>query len=249
MRLAIVGRGRMGAAIRSVARELGHDVVLEIDTKSPLVGGPTSSALGDVEVALDFTTPHAVVDNLRVLAEAQVSVVVGTTGWHQELDVVRELAGTHGIGVVYAANFSIGANVLLQAVRRAAALLSEMPEFDAYVLEHHHRNKVDAPSGTALSLASAIVDESETKDRIVAGTPEGRLDASALHVASVRAGYVFGRHVVGFDGPSDLVELTHLAKGREGFARGALKAAEWVRGRRGVFEFQSVLEREGKEGT
>ncbi|MGH9388748.1 MAG: 4-hydroxy-tetrahydrodipicolinate reductase, partial [Vicinamibacteria bacterium] len=176
------------------------------------------------------------------LAEAGLSIVVGTTGWYEHLDEVRSWVRAKNVGLVYGSNFSIGANIVLRLVAETARLLKDFPEYDAYVLEHHHRGKTDTPSGTALSLASAILESGKRKERIEAGRLEAAIEPSALHVVGIRAGSAFGRHVVGFDGPADAIEISHTAKSREGFARGALFAAEWIRGKKGTFEFQELFE-------
>lgn len=243
MKLALLGRGRMGGEVSRLARESGHEIVVELDSASSLTCGRLPSGLEAAEVAIDFTRPQAVLGSVECLAAVGISVVVGTTGWYNRLDDVREVVDSHGIGLVYGANFSIGANVLLRLVEQASHFLDRFPEYDAYVFEHHHRHKADTPSGTALRLASTILKATERKSHLETSRPGETIEPSALHVVGLRAGSAFGRHLVGFDGPADSIEITHLAKSREGFARGALFAAEWVRGKKGLFEFPELFER------
>jgi 4-hydroxy-tetrahydrodipicolinate reductase len=179
--------------------------------------------------------------NIRRVAKAKVPMVVGTTGWYDGLEEARQLIEKHESVLVFGANFSIGANLFLKMAEYAARLFNAFPEYDPYVVEHHHRDKVDAPSGTALRLAEQLLAHTERKTRIQAGNPTGKIASDALHVVSLRAGAAFGRHDLCFDSPTDTVELVHTARNREGFAQGALYAAEWIRGKKGVFEFADLL--------
>ncbi len=245
----------MGREVLRLAREAGHEIVVEIDSASALGAGPLPAGLESADVAIDFTRADAVPRSVPRLAEAGVSMVVGTTGWYERLDEVLTAVRSRNGSLVYGANFSIGAQVVLRLVAEAASRLKDFPEYDPYVLEHHHRGKADTPSGTALRLASAILEAGGRpggpgrpgrpgrKERLECGKLEKAIEPSALHVVGIRAGSAFGRHVVGFDGPADSIEISHAAKSREGFARGALFAAEWIRGRSGTFEFQELFER------
>ena len=243
MKLALLGLGRMGRAVQALAVSRGHEVVLALDSKANESGKAlTPEALSDVDVAIDFTTPAAVVDNLARCAAAGVPCAVGTTGWYEQLEQVRRSVDDHGTGVVYGANFSIGANLFMSISSYAAKLFSRFDEYDPYVSEHHHVAKRDAPSGTGLRLAEAVVAANPRKTRLQTGAPAGAIAPEALHVVSLRAGAAFGRHEVGFDSPVDTVTLSHAAHGRDGFASGALHAAEWIRDKKGLFEFSSILE-------
>ena len=239
MKLALLGLGRMGRAVQALAVLRGHEVVLALDSTANESGKAlTPEALSGVDVAIDFTTPGAVVDNLARCAAAGVPCAVGTTGWYEQ---VRRSVDEHGTGVVYGANFPIGANLFMSISAYAAKLFSRFDEYDPYVSEHHHVAKRDAPSGTGLRLAEAIVAASPRKTRIQTEPLEGAISPEALHVVSLRAGAAFGRHEVGFDSLVDTVTLCHAAHGLDGFAGGALYAAEWIRGRKGLFEFSGIL--------
>lgn len=242
MKLALVGMGRMGREVDRVAAATGHDVVLRLDLEDNRGGvGLTADALAGVDAVVEFSVADAVLPNVRRVAAAGVPMVVGTTGWDDDLDEVVRVVEEHDGALVHAPNFSLGANLFAALVRRAAELFEPYEEYDPYVVEHHHRGKADAPSGTALRLAEVILAATGHKTRVQAGNPEGPIAAGALHVSSVRAGAAFGRHTVGLDSPADSIELTHDARGREGFARGALLAAEKIRGRRGVYGFAELL--------
>ncbi len=242
MNLALVGRGRMGSEVERLARADGHKIQFTIDLPENADGaGLTPEALAGVEAVIDFSQPEAVLPNIRRVAKAKVPMVVGTTGWYDGLEEVRQLIEKHESALVFGANFSIGANLFLKMAEYAARLFNAFPEYDPYVVEHHHRDKVDTPSGTALRLAEQLLAHTERKTRIQAGNPTGKIAPDALHVVSLRAGAAFGRHDLCFDSPTDTVELVHTARNREGFAQGALYAAEWIRGKKGVFEFADLL--------
>jgi 4-hydroxy-tetrahydrodipicolinate reductase len=218
MRIAIVGYGKMGRLIEELAPSSGVEIAERFDIGQPLTPG-------DFRVAVDFTTPDAVVDNVRRAAELGVNLVIGTTGWYERLPAVREIVESRGIGAVYGANFSIGVNLFFRLVRQAAELIAAHPEYDPYLLEMHHRHKKDAPSGTAFHMQGLL--------RAAYGRP--------VAASSVRAGEIPGTHEVGFDSEADTITLTHTARGRKGFALGALLAAKWIEGRKGLHEFQEVL--------
>ena len=226
-RILIVGYGRMGRLVERLAPEHDCEVAGVLDVDLNASGeGLQDGAWGDVDVAIDFTTPHAVVANLARYAALKLNVVVGTSGWNAERDAARARCEQAGIGVVAAPNFSIGA-VLFEAVAaRAAGLLRAQREFGAWLHEVHHDRKLDAPSGTALGLKAAM--EQAGYDR-------------KIDVSSSRAGHVPGIHEIGFDGPSETITLTHSVRDRGTFARGALTAANWVKGRRGWFTMRDVL--------
>jgi 4-hydroxy-tetrahydrodipicolinate reductase len=224
-RILLVGYGRMGKLVESLASEYGCAIAGIVD---PLVGPDTagSDRWSGVDVAIDFSSPQAVLTNVPALARRRVNVVVGTTGWAAHEAELRKIAADAGIGVVAAPNFSTGVVVFEAIVAHAARLLAPQTEFAAFLHEAHHGAKKDAPSGTALLLKDAA-----------ASAGFGR----PIDVSSTRAGYIPGTHTFGFDGPAETITLTHTARDRTAFARGALAAAQWVRGRQGWFTMHDVL--------
>ena len=245
MRLALLGHGRMGHAVEAVAREAGHEVVAIFDGP----GEPTAGALRDAEVAIDFTTPDAAPANIRAAASLGVDMVVGTTGWYDRMAEARRAVEDAGTGLVWAPNFSLGVHLFFRIARAAARLADTLDGYDVYVHEVHHRHKVDHPSGTARRLAEILVAELSGKDRWAEAPPEGAPDPTTLWVGSSRTGEVPGTHWVGIEGPDDALELRHTARGRAGFARGALTAAAWIRGRPGFHDIDDMLaERFGGTG-
>jgi len=219
-KLAIVGYGKMGRLIEQLAPEYGFTVHCCVD-----VNDDFRQAAG-ADVAIEFTHPAAVVGNVETLSAMNVPVVTGTTGWLDEMDRVRAAVERHGMGLVWSPNFSIGVNVFFRVVREAARLLESEPQYGAWAWEIHHHTKKDAPSGTLLKLV----------EEMKAAGYSHHIDTSAN-----RAGAHPGTHEIGFDSVADTITLRHAARSREGFARGALKAAQWLPGKRGVFKFEDVL--------
>jgi 4-hydroxy-tetrahydrodipicolinate reductase len=226
MRLAIIGNGKMGRSIASLATERGHEVVTVIDLEANRDGGGiTREALGNADVALEFTQPDAAVANILACARAATPVVVGTTGWYASLPVAIAEVEARGSALLWAPNFSIGVAVLTAAAELAARALRDVPGFDAHVIESHHAAKKDRPSGTAAALVESVA----------------RVSGTTIPITSVRVGHVPGTHELVFDGPFEQLRLTHEARDRRVFADGALRAAEWLRGRTGVFTMRDVL--------
>lgn len=220
MKLLLVGYGRMGRLVEELAVGDGFEIAGRIDIDTPRGDWPAA------DVAIDFSTAEAVAANLPQLAERGIDVVIGTTGWSSREAEMKAVAERAGIGVVASANFSIGVNIFQMLAAEAARLMQPQPDYGAWIHELHHAAKRDAPSGTALLLRDAMTR---------AGF--GR----SIDISSTRAGSIPGTHVVGFDGPSDTIELTHAARDRRGFARGALLAAKWIKGRRGWYSMTDVL--------
>ena len=225
--LAIVGYGRMGMLIEHLAPEFGFQVTLKLDEfNNADFEGLTAENFHGVDVAVDFSIPSAVRRNAEGIAALGVNLVIGTTGWLDELDAVRQAVQKHATGAVWSPNFSIGVNAFFRLAAEAARLLAGQPEYGAWAWEIHHSTKKDAPSGTLLKL----VDEMKK-----AGY--GR----AIDAASSRAGAHPGTHEIGFDSAADTITLRHTARSREGFARGALKAAQWISDKQGFYEFSEVV--------
>lgn len=225
--LAIVGYGKMGRLIEQLAPEYGFEVRAKFDSRNNGRGyGLTPEALRGVDVAVEFSTPQTAVQNIERLAAAGVNAAVGTTGWFDGLPAAREAVQKNGTGLVWAPNFSVGVTLFMQAVAAAAALFAGHPEYQAWGWEIHHAAKKDAPSGTLRKLAEEMRTSGYSRN---------------IDLSSNRAGAHPGTHEIGFDSTADTITLRHTARGREGFARGALQAVRWVSGKKGVFEFREVL--------
>jgi 4-hydroxy-tetrahydrodipicolinate reductase len=217
----------MGHMIEALAPQHGFEVRVRLDVHDNAGGaGLTAENLRGVDVAIEFSSPATAAENVRRLAALNVNTVVGATGWYDELPSVRAAVERSGVGVVYGPNFSVGVNLFVQVVAEAAKRFAVHAEYEAWGWEMHHSQKKDAPSGTLLKLA-------ETMRRAGYDRP---IDLSAS-----RAGSVPGTHEIGFDSVVDTITLRHTARSREGFAQGALRAARWVIGKKGLFEFQEIL--------
>jgi 4-hydroxy-tetrahydrodipicolinate reductase len=224
--LAIVGYGKMGKLVERLAPEYGFAVTLKLDEfNNSAFEGLTLENFRGIDVALDFSIPSAVFRNIEGIAALGVNMVIGTTGWLEHLEAVKACVARHGIGLVWSPNYSVGVNAFFQLVSEAARLLATQPEYGAWAWEIHHSTKKDAPSGTLLKL----VEEMRR-----AGY------ARQIDVGSNRAGAHPGTHEIGFDSSADTITLRHTARSREGLARGALKAARWLVGKKGFHEFSEI---------
>ncbi len=224
MKLAQVGTGRMGQAVEALAADRGHTITARFNAEWPLVAAEAKPA---ADVAIDFSLPDVALDHIEQYCRWQQPAVIGTTGWYDALDRVRGWVDQHEASLLYAPNFSVGVALLRRALEALTPLLDRLPDYDAFIHEIHHTGKIDSASGTAGMLGQVLVDGLARKARLEPETQHGAIDAGALHVTSTRAGAAFGEHTVGFDSPFDELRFTHRARGREGFAYGALRAAEW----------------------
>ncbi|HEU0139082.1 MAG TPA: dihydrodipicolinate reductase C-terminal domain-containing protein [Bryobacteraceae bacterium] len=227
MNLAIVGYGKMGRLIEQLAPEYGCQALVKLDEfNNADYAGLTPENFKGVDVAVEFSTPATVVENIERLSALGVNLVVGTTGWTEHLDRVKDAVARNGTGLVWSPNFSIGVNVFFRLAAEAARLLAPHEQYGAWAWEIHHHTKKDAPSGTLLKLVDGMK---------AAGY------ARAVDTASNRAGAHPGTHEIGFDSSADTITLRHTARSREGFARGALTAAQWIAGKKGMYEFSEIL--------
>ena len=226
-RLAIIGYGKMGRLVEQLAPAYGFTVDLKLDEfNNTHYEGVTAENFRGIDVAVDFSIPAAVVENVERISALGVSIVVGTTGWTEHLARVKSAVENRGIGLVWSPNYSIGVNVFTRLVAEAARLLEAQPEYGAWAWEVHHSTKKDAPSGTLLQLVQEMKAAGYTR---------------TIDAGSNRAGTHPGTHEIGFDSAADTITLRHTARNREGFARGALKAAQWVVGKKGFHEFREIL--------
>jgi 4-hydroxy-tetrahydrodipicolinate reductase len=222
MNILILGRGKTGSLVAEVARERKHRVHSFDINDNPHASALTPATLKAFEVAIDFTTPEAALENIAACARAGKNIVVGSTGWYGELPSVKRLVKESGIGFLYAGNFSVGVNLFYEVARTAAAALEH--SYSGQIFERHHVHKLDAPSGTAAVLKTIVKDAS----------------GHELEITSFREGEVVGMHEIVFDSPNDTIYVCHDAKSRRGFAEGAVRAAEWLVGKKGFFDFKEV---------
>jgi 4-hydroxy-tetrahydrodipicolinate reductase len=227
MNLAIVGYGKMGRLIEQLAPEYGCEVKLRLDVdNNAKFEGLTKENFRGIDAAMEFSTPATATENIERLARLGVNAVIGTTGWFGEMERARAAVERGGTGLVWSSNFSVGANLFSQIVAEAARLFAREPEYGAWAWEIHHATKKDAFSGTLLGLVEKMKESGYEK----------RIDTS-----SSRAGAHPGTHEIGFDSAADTITIRHTARSREGFARGALRAARWIVGKKGFFDFREIV--------
>ncbi|MCD9186893.1 MAG: hypothetical protein LUM44_10700 [Pyrinomonadaceae bacterium] len=227
MKIALIGFGAMGKLIKTLAENKNHEIAVVIDeADASLSAEVLAEKLKGIDAAIDFSVAEAVERNVRACLLAQVPLVQGTTGWNEQKDAVKKLVEEANGAFVFGANFSVGVNLFYRITDFASELFAKFADYETFIEERHHSRKKDAPSGTALKLKD-IVARHITKD---------------FSVLATRAGNIPGTHIVGFDGNADTVELTHTARSREGFASGAILAAEWIAGKKGFYEFTEVMD-------
>ena len=224
MKVLVLGRGKTGSLVTEVAAARGHEVRSMTGIENQSGRGLTLDVLRQTDVAIDFTTPQAAIPNIIRCAEARVPVVIGTTGWYQHLPGIRDLIGEREAALVYGSNFSVGMNFFFKAVQAIAPILRN--QYSGNILERHHVHKKDKPSGTAVTLQKILEEGSGVK----------------LEINSVREGETVGMHLVMLDSANDTILLTHDAKSRLGFAEGAVRAAEWIKGKTGFYEFPEIVD-------
>lgn len=240
MKIALIGYGKMGRVVEEVAQARGHTIVAKIDPNGPHKT-PTAEALHDAHVCIDFSHPSCAVNNIKQLVALGKDIVMGTTGWYSHLEEITGLIHQNPVGLIYSPNFSIGVNLFLQIVSEAASLINAFESYDVGVFEAHHNKKADSPSGTAKAIAKTVLNRMSRKRVLVEGQVEGQIAKDALQISSLRCGSIPGTHSVIFDSPADTITLTHEARSREGFAIGAVAAAEWVHGRKGLYTIEDMF--------
>lgn len=237
MNIAIIGYGKMGKEIEKVAREKGHQIPLIIDIHNQ--EDLNKKNLEKVDVAIEFTTPQSVIQNLYQCFEADVPVVTGSTGWNDKKEEVENHCRTNGKTLFHASNFSIGVNVLFKLNEYLAKLMNNLEQYNVEIEETHHTQKLDSPSGTAITLATSLISNIERKKDWEENTKN---QADMLNIIAKRIENVFGIHTIRYESDVDTIELTHSAKSRKGFASGAVIAAEFIQGKTGVFNMNDVLQ-------
>ncbi len=226
MKIALIGYGKMGQLIAQLAPHRGHEIVAAISPSSKNINEQLSQ-LQEADIWIDFSHPDAVLDHLRKSIALKKPLVIGTTGWDDQLQLAKELVASSSIACLYAPNFSIGVHLFKKIVSYAAQLIAPFTEYDLSGIEYHHKHKLDAPSGTAKALTSSIMQH----------LPH----LADFQFSSVRCGYIPGTHTLCLDSPVDTITLTHQARSREGFAYGALTAAEWLKNRKGFFTLDDLI--------
>ena len=237
MKIALIGYGKMGRAIEQIALQRGHIIVLKIDHNN--VHEMTAKALQQADVAIEFTNPEAAPGNVSAALKAGVSVVCGTTGWNDHLPEAQQLCRDTDTAFLQASNFSVGVNIFFEVNKALAAWMNAQPDYDVTIEEVHHTQKKDAPSGTAITLAEQILLHVDRKTSWALRTNDA--NAETLAITALREEGVPGTHRVSYTSPIDTIDIIHTAHSREGFARGAVLAAEFIAGKKGIYTMQDVL--------
>jgi len=224
MNLLLLGRGKTGSLVADVAAERKHHIRIAGAKENAACAALTPENLRDIDAVIDFTTPHCVLGNIEACVKAGKNMIVGTTGWYKDVDRVRALVEQHNTGFIYAANFSVGVNLFFDVARAAAVALRH--DYSGQIFERHHVHKKDAPSGTAIAIQQVIRESSDQKED--------------LEITSFREGDVVGLHEVVLESSADRIYLCHDAKSRRGFAEGAVRAVEWLAGKKGFYDFKDV---------
>lgn len=242
MKVAIVGYGRMGKQIEKILHERNIEVCSIIDkyAKEAQYKDINSKSLSNADVVIDFTIPDEVLKNINLYIENNVSVVMGTTGWYKEIQTVKNLVGNK-IGFIWSGNFSIGVNIFFRIIRESAKIFNNFKEYDPMGLEIHHNQKKDSPSGTAQMIGKILIEELSHKNIIVEEKLDRKISKNEIQFASLRGGNIPGIHTVLFDSDVDTIELKHTARNREGFAKGAVFAAEWIKDKKGFFSIDDLI--------
>ncbi|MBR9699087.1 4-hydroxy-tetrahydrodipicolinate reductase [Candidatus Woesearchaeota archaeon] len=250
MNIAIVGYGGMGKIIAQEARKKGMIIVSIID---PKVEGAThkivsSESLKGVDVAIDFTSPGVALENIKKYVAYKTDVVMGTTGWYDHMDEVKEMVKDSGIKFLWASNFSIGVNLYFKIIDFASKLMDSAEEYDIWGNEVHHKNKKDSPSGTAKSISKIILKNIERKNKVAYEMLNRKIDPDEFHFSSTRGGEVNFEHTIGFDSPADTITIRHNARNRNGYASGSIHAAEWLNKKEpGYYELDDFMKELGEK--
>ena len=238
MNIALIGYGKMGKIIEKIALSRGHEIVARIDVDN--MEDIHSDAFRSADAAIEFTMPKVAEENCRKALEEGVPVVCGTTGWADKMDGIKKLAEEKGKAFFWTSNFSVGVNVFFAVNKYLAKIMNGFDQYDVSMTETHHIHKLDAPSGTAVTLAEGILENLERKKSwtLVGAAP---VEADSIGIEAIREGEVPGIHTIVYDSPVDSITITHSAKSREGFALGAVMAAEFIQGKKGFLSMQDML--------
>ena len=244
MKIAIVGYGQMGKMMEAAAKERGVEVISTIDPKNEeaMYRELNAASVKGADVCIDFTHPAVIMENIKKYCELKKNAVIGTTGWYENMDEVEKMVKKAKIGCIWSANFSIGVNMYFRIIEEAAKVVNNIEDYDVMGVEFHHNLKADSPSGTMKIMGEILLKNIERKKTAVYEMLSRRIKPSELHLASVRGGSIPGVHEIIFDSKADTITLTHSARTREGFAKGAVMAAEFVNKKKGFFSINDLMD-------
>ena len=244
MKIAIVGYGQMGQLIEKCALERGMEVASIIDPTHPSATHREFSdkAMADVEVCICFTQPDVALRNIEEGCRAKKQIVIGTTGWLDKMQYVKDLVSQNDVGLVYSSNFSVGVNIYFKLLEQAAQIINQFDMYDILGFEAHHKRKRDSPSGTAATIGNILLHNIERKEKLVVDALNRKIAPNELHMASLRGGHIPGTHTVLFDSEADTIELKHTARSRMGFAMGAVLASQWILDKKGTYTETDMMQ-------
>ena len=244
MNIAIIGYGRMGHEIEkiAIAKKINVAAIIDPHEKEATHKFIDEDSLKNADVCVDFTIPNIVVGNIKKIAKLKKNMVIGTTGWYDQINEARRIIKQNNTGFIYSSNFSIGVNVFFRIAENAAKMFNKIDDYDVYGYELHHNKKIDSPSGTAKILGDILIKNIRRKNKLLFEKIGRKIEPDELHFASVRAGAIPGTHVVGFDSDADTIELKHTARSREGFALGAIMAAQWIQNKKGFYTIDNMID-------
>lgn len=244
MNIAILGCGQMGQKAKEYAILRGHNVNIVID---PINTEATHKNIKDadlskVDIILDFSSGKDVIENIKTAGSFHKNIVIGTTGWYENIDEVKKITEENNIGVLWSANFSIGVNMYLKIIEEASKLINQYDEYDIWGTELHHHNKADSPSGTTKEISKILLEKIDRKTEVVYDKLDRKINPNEIHFSSTRGGSINFSHTLGFDSASDTITLIHNARDRGGYALGAIKGVEWLEGKKGFFNMKDFLD-------
>lgn len=242
-KIGLIGYGKMGQLIHQIALKRGHQVpvIIDVSCDKATAKDITAESVQEVDVLIDFSVPQEAVNNLKKAASLGKNYVMGTTGWTSQIQEVQKIVQDADIGFIWASNFSLMVQLFFKITREAAKLVNKYEEIDVASWEAHHKHKIDSPSGTAETIGGILLAEIDRKKQLLLDRPEGKINPEDLHLATIRVGEVPGTHAVIFDSDSDTIELKNTSRNRNGFALGAVIAAEFIVNKKGFYDFAEVV--------
>lgn len=244
MKITLVGYGRMGQLIHNYIRSTKIEVVSTIDpeVESSDYKSLSPEAVEDADVAIDYTTPDSVMNNINFYLDNELNSVIGTTGWYDHIEEVKNKFKNSQAGLIWAANFSIGVNLFFRIIDKSSKIMSDFKEYDVMGFEKHHNRKKDSPSGTMKMIGNIILKNIPRKKKLITDKLDRRINSDEIHLASMRGGEIPGTHSVEFDSEMDTIEIKHTARNRKGFITGTLKAAEWIKEKTGFYSINDMMD-------
>ena len=248
MNIALIGYGRMGQAIAKLTSKQEINISLIVDPSHKKTNASSIEELNfdDIDVAIDFSHPETAINNIKQLAEKKINIIMGTTGWYDQMEDVKKIIKQADIGFLWASNFSIGVHLFWQIIAQAGKTINHFSEYDVFGHEWHHKDKKDSPSGTAISTANILIKHMNRKEKYVTDKLDRKPESNELHFSSTRGGNIPGTHAIYFDSPADTIEIKHTARSRDGFALGALQCAKWLAGKTGFYSIDDYLKQNFK---